>query len=79
MDGRGRGDLLMIEMNRELITLLQEFQKEFGDIVSLRELPASVTTEELVEVIKSSIENRDNIVVKKFGFKKMDDSPNIII
>ena len=69
----------MIEMNRELITLLQEFQKEFGDIVSLRELPASVTTEELVEVIKSSIENRDNIVVKKFGFKKMDDSPNIII
>lgn len=69
----------MVEMNSELITLLREFQKEFGDIVPLRELPSSVTTEQLMEVIKYSIENRDNIVAKKFGFKKMDNNPNIII
>lgn len=69
----------MVEMTVELITLLREFQKEFGDIVPLRELPASVTTEELVDAIKSSIENRDNIVAKKFGYKKIDNDPNIII
>lgn len=69
----------MVEMTGELITLLREFQKEFGDIVPLRELPASVTTEELVDAIKSSIENRDNIVAKKFGYKKIDNDPNIII
>lgn len=69
----------MVEMTGELITLLREFQKEFGDIVPLRELPASVTTEELVDAIKSSVENRDNIVAKKFGYKKIDNDPNIII
>lgn len=69
----------MVEMNSELITLLREFQKEFEDIVPLRELPSSVTTEQLMEVIKYSIENRDNIVAKKFGFEKMDNNPNIII
>lgn len=69
----------MVEMTGELITLLREFQKEFGDIVPLRELPASVTTKELVDAIKSSIENKDNIVAKKFGYKKIDNDPNIII
>ena len=69
----------MVEMTNELLTYLRTFQKEFGDIVPLRELPASVTTDELIEAIKSSIERKENILPKIFGFEELEDNPDVMI
>lgn len=69
----------MVEMTNELISYLRVFQKEFGDIVPLRELPSSVTTEELIEAVKISIEKNVNILPTKFGFDKLENDPDIII
>ena len=69
----------MIEMTSELIPYLRAFQKEFGDIVPLRELPASVTTEELIEAIKYSIETKRNLLPSRFGFEELEENPNIDI
>lgn len=69
----------MIEMTSELIPYLRAFQKEFGDIVPLRELPASVTTEELIEAIKHSIEKKRNLLPSRFGFEELEEIPNIDI
>lgn len=69
----------MVEMTNELLTYLRTFQKEFGDIVPLRELPASVTTEELIEAIKISLEKKENILPSKFGFEELENNPDILI
>ncbi len=69
----------MVEMTNELISYLRVFQKEFGDIVPLRELPSSVTTEELIEAVKISIEKKENILPTKFGFDKLESDPDITI
>lgn len=69
----------MVEMTNELLTYLKAFQKEFGDIVPLRELPSSVTTEELVEAIMISIEKKENILPSKFGFEELENNSDILI
>lgn len=69
----------MVEMTNELISYLRVFKKEFGDIVPLRELPSSVTTEELIEAVKISIEKKENILQTKFGFDKLESEPDIIV
>ena len=69
----------MVEMTNKLLTYLRTFQKEFGDIVPLRELPAYVTTEELIEAIKVSIEKKENILPKKFGYEELEANPDIRI
>lgn len=66
-------------MTNELISYLRIFQKEFGDIVPLREISSSVTTEELLEAIKISIEKKVNILPTKFGFDKLESEPDIIV
>ena len=69
----------MIEMTNELLTYLRTFQKEFGDIVPLRELPASVTTEELMDAIKISIEKKENILPSKFGFDELENNVDVLM
>lgn len=69
----------MVEMTNELLTYLRNFQNEFGDIVPLRELPASITTEELIEAIKISIEKKQNILPTKFGFEELENNPDILM
>lgn len=69
----------MVEMTNELISYLRAFQDEFGDIVPLRELPATVTTEEIIEAIKDSLEKKENTLAKRFGFDSLDNNPNILI
>ena len=69
----------MVGMTNELLTYLRAFQKEFGDIVPLRELPAFVTTEELIEAIKISIEKKENILPSKFRFEELENNPDILI
>lgn len=55
----------MIDITNDLVIYLKVFQKQFGDIVSLRELPQSITTEELIEAIKLSIEKKVKIFFLK--------------
>ena len=69
----------MVNMTTELLICLREFQTQFGDIVPLRELSQSVTTEELLEAIKISIEKNENILPQKFGYDELDKNPNILI
>ena len=69
----------MIDMTSDLLTYLRAFQKQFGDIVPLRELPSSVTTDELIEVIKISIQNNENILPQRFGYAELEKEPEILI
>ena len=69
----------MIDMTSDLLTYLRAFQKQFGDIVPLRELPSSVTTDELIEVIKISIQNNENILLQRFGYAELEKDPEILI
>ncbi len=69
----------MVDMTNELLTYLRAFQKQFGDIVPLRELPQSVTEEELIEAIKLSIQNNENILPEKFGYGELEKNPDILI
>ena len=69
----------MVDMTNDLLTYLRAFQKQFGDIVPLRELPQSVTTEELIDAIKLSIEKGENILPQKFGYGELDKNPDILI
>lgn len=69
----------MIDMTSDLLTYLRAFQKQFGDIVPLRELPSSVTTDELIEVIKISIQNNENILPQRFGYAELEKDPEILI
>lgn len=66
-------------MTSDLLTYLRAFQKQFGDIVPLRELPSSVTTDELIEVIKISIQNNENILPQRFGYAELEKDPEILI
>ena len=66
-------------MTGDLLTYLRVFQKQFGDIVPLRELPSSVTTGELIEAIKLSIQNNENILPQKFGYGELDKDSEILI
>ena len=69
----------MIDMTSDLLTYLRAFQKQFGDIVPLRELPSSVSTDELIEVIKISIQNNENILPQRFGYAELEKDPEILI
>lgn len=57
-----------MEITQELVKYLKEFKDVFGDIVPLRELPSSVSEEELIEVIKKSIKENTNYLPEVFGY-----------
>lgn len=69
----------MVEMTNELLNCLKAFQKEFSDIVPLRELPASTTTNQLIEAIKSSIKRKENILPEIFGFGSLENNSDVLI
>lgn len=67
----------MIDITDELIVYLRAFNKQFKDIVPLRELPSSTTTEELIDSIKYSIEIGENILPVKFGYGQLNKNIDI--
>ena len=69
----------MFEMTNELVIWLRKFQKEFGDIVPLREIPASMSTDELIEIVKLSIEKKENLIPAKLGLDNLEKNQNIDI
>lgn len=69
----------MIEVNSELIIAMKKFQEIFGDVVPLRELPSSITNEDLLSAIEESIEKETNLLPERFEYKKMEDDKNILM
>lgn len=68
----------MIEMTSDLIIAMRKFKETFGDIVPLRELPSTVTTDELINVIMNSIEKNTNLLPSYFGYKDLENDKNIL-
>ena len=51
---------------------LKKFKQHFGDVVPLREIPASVSTNELLDAINKSIKTNRNSLPGIFGYGKID-------
>jgi hypothetical protein len=58
----------MITVNEELKEYMKSFKNRFGDIVPLREIPGSVTNEQLIDAIKKSMDSGENILSSEFGY-----------
>ena len=69
----------MIEMNKDLVAAMKKFKETLGATVPLRELPSSVTNDELLDAIKASIDSNVNLLPEKFGYGKLDNDKNILI
>lgn len=69
----------MINITEDLLIKLKEFEKHFGDIVPLRELPQTITNEELIDAINISIEQNENILPRKFSYDELDNNSDILI
>lgn len=67
-----------MEITKELRRYMSGFYKEFGDVVPLRELPASATTEEVINAIKLSLEAHENLLPKIFGYEELEKDPSIL-
>lgn len=67
----------MVSMDIELIEKLREFQNKFGDIVPLRELPATVTNQELIDAIETAIKTGTNDFATRFGYAVLEKDANI--
>ena len=63
----------MIELTKEAIEAMTKFKQHFGDIVPLNEIPASVSTIELVEAINRSITKNHNFLPEVFGYGVLDE------
>lgn len=64
-------------MNDNLIFAMQEFKKVFGDIVSLRELPQSISNQDIIETVHESIKKGINEFPMRFGYKRLEEDKNI--
>lgn len=69
----------MVELTDELIGYMRKFQEQFGDIVPLRELPQSITVEQLIEVIKKSLACKENKIAEFFQLEELEKNKNIEI
>ena len=58
----------MIEFNDELKEYMLLFKQTFNDIVPLRQISTAVTNEQLIEAIKQSVEQNENLLPQIFGF-----------
>lgn len=63
----------MIEFNDELKDYMLQFKKKFNDIVPLRQISTAVTNEQLIEAIKKSIQENENLLPSIFGYSNSAD------
>lgn len=69
----------MVEITNELVVYMSKFKDTFSDIVPLRELPQTTSAEDIIEAIKKSIDEGQNLLPKIFGYEKLENDKNIII
>lgn len=65
-----------MKLTAELYEWMDKFEEHFVAVVPLRQIPLSVTDEELILAIKESIEKGENLLPKMFGYDK-DDGSNL--
>lgn len=58
----------MIEFNDEMKEYMLLFKKRFNDVVPLRQISTAVTNEQLIDAIKKSLEENENLLPKIFGY-----------
>ena len=61
-----------MDITKELREHMRSFQKAFGDIVPLRQLPKTVTNEQLIEAIKTSLEQKQNLLPEIFHYADIE-------
>lgn len=57
----------MIELTTEYRALALKFKKQFGYGVPLMQIPDSVTTEEIITVIRESLDSGTDLLPQKFN------------
>lgn len=67
-----------MKITKQLLTEAKKFYKKFGNVVPLRELPETTTTEEVVDVIRESLTTGENLFPERFGLHEVETSQNII-
>lgn len=63
----------MLMFNDELKNYLMKFKETFGDIVPLRQISPTVTNEQLIDAIKQSVEQKNNLLPQIFGYCNSKD------
>lgn len=58
---------------------MKRFQKEFNDVVPLRELPASISSEEIIDAIKICLDEKENLLPVILGYEELEKDKSIII
>ena len=61
-----------MEITNELIICLKKFKEVFGDVAPLRELPSTVTEKDLIEAIKKSIKEGENLLPHLFRYDMIE-------
>lgn len=64
-----------MEINKELLEWMDKFEETFGDIVPLMQINRGISNEELIAIIKKSIDENKNMLPEYFGY---DSDPNKI-
>lgn len=63
-----------MKLTAELYEWMDKFEECFETVVPLRQIPLSVTDEELIMAIKECIKKGENLLPKIFGYGKNDGS-----
>lgn len=58
---------------------MHKFQEVFGDIVSLRELPQTISNKEVIDAINDSIKKQVNVLPERFGYKEIEKDKSILV
>ena len=60
----------MIIFDSEMKEYLDLFEKTFNDVVPLRQISFAATNEQLINAIKQSVEQNENLLPQIFGYGK---------
>ena len=69
----------MVTLTNEVLGYMKQFKFMFGEIVPLREIPQTVTTEDLINAIKKSIDAKENLLLEIFNLKEVENNSDIIV
>lgn len=68
-----------MEITKELRDYMRKFQNEFGDIVPLREMPEGISSEQIIDAIKTCLEKNENLLPVILGYGELEKDKSIFI
>lgn len=69
----------MLVVDKDLHEYMKQFQKEFNDIVPLRELPANISSEEIIDAIKICLDKKENFLPVILGYGELEKDKSIFM